>query len=295
MLISTDNGTIRNAYGDLAALRLIHEAGFDGIDYTFYGIDPADDILNYPDEQRYALAMKLREYAEKVGLAFPQSHAALAMKYDEDKDSKNYKDILRSMEFAHWLGCKQIVIHTLRYPRETYPDLYNEYNRKFMLGFLPLAEEYDLDIGVENLFYRDTRRACYEGRHNTPTSMNAFVDSLGSDRFKVCCDLGHAAITGEEPELFIAAMNNQRMTMLHVQDTDYQGDRHVLPFMGKQNWDAITDALAAIDFQGYFNLEVLHFYEMFPRDLLPSALRLAADAARHLAQEVEKKKAKLKK
>ena len=33
----------------------------------------------------------------------------------------------------------------------------------------------------------------------------------------------------------------------------------------KQNWDKITDAIAQIDFKGYMNLEVLHFYEMFPK------------------------------
>jgi sugar phosphate isomerase/epimerase len=83
--------------------------------------------------------------------------------------------------------------------------------------------------------------------------------------------------------------------MLHVQDTDYKHDSHILPYMGKQNWDKITDAIAQIDFKGYMNLEVLHFYEMFPRELLPQALLLAAGVARRLANEVEAKKEALKK
>ena len=295
MLISTDNGTIRNEYGDLEALRLIHEAGFDGIDYTFYGIDPSNDILNLRDKERYALAMQLREYAEKVGLTFPQAHAPLAMKYDEDYESKNYQDILRSLEFSYWLGIKQIVIHTLRYPREDLSIDSDAENRVFMRSFLPYAEKYDLDIGVENLFTHDLKRQCFFGRHDTPKWINTFMDSLESPRFKACCDLGHCAITGTEPESFISGMDPKRLTMLHVQDTDYKHDSHILPYMGKQNWDKITDAIAQIDFKGYMNLEVLHFYEMFPRELLPQALLLAAGVARRLANEVEAKKEVLKK
>lgn len=291
MLISTDNGTLRNAFGDMAALRLIREAGFDGVDYTFYDMTPQSDILSLPLPERRALAADLKAYAQSVGLTFPQSHASLKLLYTEGKDSKNYQDILRSMEFAAWLGCKQIVIHTLRFPREDRSIPMDRLNRDFLRGFLPLAEELDLYIGVENLFWHDTKRACYFGRQGTPEEMNAFVDSLESDRFRVCCDLGHCALTGVEPQDFLSGMRAERMTMIHVQDTDYRGDRHVLPYMGAHAWDQVTQALADIDFQGSMNLEALHYYEMFPRELLPAALRLAADTARYLADQVEAKRA----
>ena len=38
MKISTDNGILRNTFGDLEALRMIRQAGFDGVDMTFYDI-----------------------------------------------------------------------------------------------------------------------------------------------------------------------------------------------------------------------------------------------------------------
>ena len=81
--------------------------------------------------------------------------------------------------------------------------------------------------------------------------------------------------------------------MLHVHDTDYMSDSHTIPYLGKHDWDKITDALAEIDYQGYMNLEVLGFYRRFPQTMVPAALKMAAEAARHLADMVEEKKRKM--
>ncbi|MBR4080967.1 MAG: sugar phosphate isomerase/epimerase [Clostridia bacterium] len=290
MMISTDNGTARNLFGDMEALRMIHEAGFDGVDFTFYDPAPEQDILALPEEERYALAMELKAYADKVGLSFPQAHAPYYTKPGEGSESKHYQDVVKSMQFAAWLGCPQIVVHTLKFPGAPYGFDIDAPNREFMLSLLPYAEEYGIDIGIENLYRPDPKRGCYEGQHGTPEEINAFVDSLNSPRFKVCCDLGHAAIVGTEPQDFILGMDASRLTMLHIHDTDYRSDSHVLPFMGKQDWDAIAAALAKIGFTGAINLEALFFYEMFPPELMPSALTLAADTARRLAEMVEERK-----
>lgn len=287
MKISTDNGTLRNLVGDMEALRLIREAGFDGVDFTFYDPAPDQDILSLPDEERRALALKLKAYADELGLTFPQAHAPYYTQPGEGPESKNYQDVVKSMEFAALLGCPQIVVHTLKFPNAPYGFDIDEPNRAFMLSLLPYAEQYGIDIGVENLYRADRKRGCYEGQHGTPEGMNAFVDSLNSPRFKVCCDLGHAAIAGVEPQDFIRGMDKKRLTMLHVHDTDYRSDSHVLPYMGKQDWTAIAKTLAEIGFEGYFNLEALFFYEMFPLALMPSALKLAADVARQVADMVE--------
>jgi len=291
MKISTDNGTIRNAIGDIEAIRMISEAGFDGIDYTFYEMVPERDIFELSDDALHGLAQDVNEACAKYGITVPQSHAPYFYKFGESKDAKTYRDVIKSLRFSAEIGCKQVVIHTLKFPRgEMSRQQSDEINREFMLGFLPLAEELDIDIGVENLFQRDVKCRCYYGQHGTPAEIKAFVASIDSPRYKVCCDLGHAAITGTEPEAFIAGMDNKLLTMLHVHDTSYLEDSHTIPYLGRQNWDAITDALAAIDFKGYMNLEVLHFYEHFPVDMLPSALRMAADTAKKLALMVDSKR-----
>jgi len=78
MLISTDNGPIRNRFGDVRSTQMIADAGFDGIDYTFYDIDPENDILALSAADRRALADDVLACAKNAGICFPQSHAPLA-------------------------------------------------------------------------------------------------------------------------------------------------------------------------------------------------------------------------
>jgi len=288
MIISTDNGTARNLFGDVEALRMIRDAGFDGIDYTFYDMVPAYDILALPDTDRRALADDIAACAKEVGLTFPQAHAPYLYQLKESRDSKHYVDVIRSFEYCAHIGCKQMVIHTLKFPLSVKKDEVDRLNVEYLRSFLPYAEEFDVNIGVENLFLHDTKRACFFGQHGTPEEMNAFVDRLNSPRFVTCCDLGHCALTGCEPQDFIAGMSPDRLTMLHVQDLDYRDDRHWLPYAGKLDWEAITASLAKIGFRGSMNLEVLHFYDRFPQDLQADALRLAAKTARRLAGMVER-------
>ena len=293
MIISTDNGTIRGACGDIEAMRLIKEAGFDGIDYTFYDMLPDNDILAFDDDKREKLAYEIREYAEKIGLCFPQCHAHLSYRYGtigRDESDENYLRVVRSIEYCSRIGCPQIVIHTDRTPIDMPDEESDRINSEFIRSFVPYAEKYDVNIGVENLFKFVKDKNYFIGRQHTAEWMKRFCDSIGSDRIRACVDLGHAAICGTEPETLIRGLPNDLLTMIHVQDTDYLRDRHWLPYLGSHHWDEITSALAEIDFRGSMNLEVLHFYERFDKSLFPQALALAAGAARKLADEVEKKR-----
>lgn len=289
--ISTDNGSVRNAFGDLEALDRIAAAGFDGVDFTFYEMNREHDLFALPTEQRADMARRIRERADQLGLAFPQAHAPFRYRHGEGEDSENYQAVLNSIEFASRIGCPQIVIHTLKFDKSTVSvQEADDINRRFLRSFLPAAEQWNVNIGVENLFHYDSKCDRFNGWHETPERMNAFVDSLESPRFKVCCDLGHAAITGVEPQAFIAGMDPDRLTMLHVQDTDYRHDTHTIPWLGKQNWEAIAEALARIGYRGFINLEVLYFYEAFPVRLYDAALRMASAAAHELAALVESRK-----
>ncbi len=292
MIISTDNSVIRYAFGDKESIRLCKEAGFDGIDYSLFQMKPENDILNLPDEERKALAYDLRNYAEQIGMTFPQAHADFALRYGQDKDHLNYHNLMRSLEFASWMGIPQIVVHTVKYDIPDDPDFdVYAYNRPFFSDLIPVAEKLNLKIGMENLFIKKKNGDFnYVGVLGTPEQMNEYRDSFNSDVFVTCCDIGHAAIIGMPPQDFIRGMSKDKLTMLHVQDTDIKGDRHWLPYMGKHDWEAVTDALAEIGYEGNMNLEVLHFYDKFPPELMFSSLVHAANVARNLADKVEAKK-----
>lgn len=298
MIISTDNSVMRYAFGDKESIRMCKEAGFDGIDYSLFKMKPDNDILNLPDGERQALAYELRNYAEKIGITFPQAHSDFELKYGEGKDHIHYHNLLRSLEFASWMGIPQIVVHTVKngIPEDEDFDVL-AYNRPFFSELITIAEKLNIKIGMENLFRKKPNgNFNYVGVLGTAEEMNEYRDSFNTDVFVTCVDIGHAAIVGVDPAEFIRGMSKDKLTMLHVQDTDFKSDKHWLPFMGKHDWDSITSALAEIGYEGNMNLEVLHYYDRFmDHDLMQSSLCHAAKVARYLADEVEAKKAALAK
>jgi sugar phosphate isomerase/epimerase len=298
MIISTDNSVMRYAFGDKESIRMCKEAGFEGIDYSLFKMKPDNDILNLPDGERQALAYELRNYAEKIGITFPQAHSDFELKYGEGKDHIHYHNLLRSLEFASWMGIPQIVVHTVKngIPEDEDFDVL-AYNRPFFSELIPIAEKLNIKIGMENLFRKKPNgNFNYVGVLGTAEEMNEYRDSFNTDVFVTCVDIGHAAIVGVDPAEFIRGMSKDKLTMLHVQDTDFKSDKHWLPFMGKHDWDSITSALAEIGYEGNMNLEVLHYYDRFmDHDLMQSSLCHAAKVARFLADEVEAKKAALAK
>ena len=93
------------------------------------------------------------------------------------------------------------------------------------------------------------------------------------------------------PQDFIRGMDKSVLRLLHIQDTDYVADCHVLPYMQKQDWDEITSALGEIGYEGDFTFEVGNSFQRLPPELCLSALRYAHDIGRYLTARIEKVKA----
>ena len=126
------------------------------------------------------------------------------------------------------------------------------------------------------------------GRLGTAEELNAFLDRLDPEVFCACIDLGHARLVYSDPADFIRKIGLPRLQSLHVQDTYYLLDAHTLPYLGKQNWDDITSALAEVGYAGDFTLEVFLFLGAFPQNSLSDALQLAYTVGRGLIEKIEK-------
>lgn len=287
MRLSMETLNLGLDYGIKEALRLMKDAGFDAADLTLDKINPDDDLLHRPDMREFAVS--LRKYAEEIGIGFAQAHAPFKVQYGDpfDMSCPAYADVVTSLELCAILGIPHVIVHAIKTPREDINVDYKEYNRAYYLSLLPYCEKFGIKIAVENLFWKDKLRDCFFGIFPTPKEMTEFVDSLGSPYFVVCCDLGHAAITGLAPETYIGGMDNRQLLSLHVQDTDFKGDRHILPYEGKQDWDAICRSLAAIDYRGDFSFEILHYIDKYPPELIPAALEFAVKVGRALIARVE--------
>lgn len=279
-------------YGMRRALEMIAEAGFDAVDLSFGKVNPNDDPLHRPDRDGFALS--LAAHARELGIGFVQAHAPFRVKYSDkfDRTTPAYDDVVRALEFAAAAGIPCVVVHALKTPPDDLSLDYREVSRRYYLSLAPYCEKLGVVIAVENLFYREERTGTYYGLFPTPRMMTEFVRSLNRSVdllcFSVCCDLGHTAVTGLAPEQYIRGMSADLLGSLHVQDTDFLGDRHTLPYMGKQDWDAICRALADIGYRGDFSFELPKYLAAYPDELLPAALEFAAATGRYLIEKINR-------
>ena len=269
-------------FGVEKAIELISNAGFDGVDFSFYFADENDSML---DENYQEHADVINTMIKEKNMSCNQAHAPFRLSYGEEftTNNKHYLEILRAMEFASILGVENIVIHAITVPKDK--DLF-EYNLNYYKTFEPFCAKFNIHIAIENLFSYDSKRDCYDSVLGTPQELISMIDALHSEWFVVCVDVGHCALTGTEPEQFISKLNHNSLKALHIQDNDYRGDKHWLPYMGNLNWDNITKSLSQIRYNGDFTFEIFNFINKFDEVLLPDALKLAEKTGRYLIDKI---------
>lgn len=285
MLRSVETYALRRKVGDVRALSLIREAGFEAFDYSFYWLSSDHPMCR---ESYLDYAKTIRAEADRLGLVCRQAHAPFEMTFGDsfEESNEHFRGIVRSMEAAALLGAKRIVVHALNIPQEYGHIDTVAYNAEFYRSLLPFCERFDIKIAVENLFVSDKKSGCYRGLLGTPEELCAVIHRVGSPYLCACVDLGHASLTGIEPEYFIRRMDTSVLECLHIQDTDYKKDLHTLPFGGNLNWDGVLSALRDTHYSGDVNFEIYGFLSPLPEELLPSALRYAADLGAYFCQQL---------
>lgn len=272
MRLSTLTYEIINMYGEEEALKIIKDAGFDGIDYTFC---EKKDMLK---GDYIAKANTTKSLLQKYDLKCLQAHAPFDWPYE--KMDEFYPYTLRAIEYAGIIGAKYIVVHGV--VPENEKDIF-EYNLNFYKNLEPYAKKAGVLIGVENLIRPDTKRKCWKaGDLGDPAWLCNLVDALNSDTFVICVDVGHAALSHHEPEDFIRKIGGEKLKMLHIHDTDYLNDTHTLPGLGKLNWENIMSALSDVGYSGDFSTELTGYYKGFGKDTLADAIVLAEKVLRNL-------------
>ena len=153
-----------------------------------------------------------------------------------------------------------------------------------------LAKEYGVKIALENMWrYERVTGKIIDSVYASPAELCTAYDTLDDpDAFTVCFDIGHAALTGREPEDVIRQIGHDRLGALHVHDVDYVSDVHTLPgIINKIRWDEVCRALGEIDYTGDLTLEAVCFLDGFDKSLHPEAMRLMNAVAKNLADKVD--------
>ena len=284
MKLSIENHVIRKTFGDEKAIEMIAQAGFDAMDFSFYWMPKAENILDREDRLDYA--NRLRALADRHGLAVTQAHAPFDLKLTDapEKQAYDYDQIRRSIEFSGILGVKQIIVHNLTTAN---PADFIDTNLAFFRSLEDVCSKSGVRVAVENLWSMKDGRIV-GGRLSTARELGAFLDRLNPEHFCGCIDLGHAEIVDEDSASFIRGLGTPRLHALHVQDTDLTRDSHMLPYLGKHNWAEITRALAEVRYEGDLTFEIFAFLNSFPKEALSGALRFAHTIGRGLIGEIDK-------
>ena len=265
-------------FGEKAGLELIKNAGFDAVDYSFYGDCHPSEVLNDGYREH---ALKVREYLDEIGLECNQAHDPFRMQYGDEFNMENikFRELVHAIEAASIMGAEHIVVHSLAVP---FGIDVMEYNEKYYKSLEPYCEKFGIKIAIENLFEADRKCGCFRGRIHTPQLLREMIERLASEWFTVCVDVGHCAITGIEPADMIRSLDKNILGALHIHDNDYKEDRHLFPYQGEFNWDEIMKALKDIDYQGDFTLEILSPLLKYSNEFIPDLVAFAAKTGRYL-------------
>lgn len=285
MLLSFNTSVICDAgYSIEEAIVMIKMAGFDAVDFSFWNYKKD---LNSDEAKKDFLEFKM--IADENNIVFNQAHAPFPSRVIDDNESeKIFKKIVGAIKCAAILGAKNIVVHPiqhLKYAQEGNPEKLFEMNMEFYKALEPYCKEYNINVALENMWQGNG------GKHITkifpstcgkPKEFIEYLDTLNSECFVACLDIGHALLVSEDPYDFIKELGNERLKALHIHDVDGIFDSHTLPYYGVGKWDRVAKALSDINYEGDFTFEADNFLSPLPTQLYLDGLKFMEKVGRHI-------------
>lgn len=291
MKLSIAHGSICKVFGLEGGFRLIKEAGFDDVDYTFIGRD-VKEVL-FPENFQETM-LDTAQLLKEIGLGCNQTHSPIPVSYGPktihfgealDLTNPHFADMVHTLEATALLGAKQSVFHGLAVPEGGGSEQYMEFNYAYFKALEPYAKEYGVKIGIENL-------EKISGNLYKAQWQDELLDRLDSPQFYALVDLGHAAASETTPDKHLRAIKRGRVQGLHFHDFNTL-QAHVTPGLGITDWDKAAAALAELGYAGDLAMEV-NTPIRFPKELIPAALKFTAESGKVFVRKFETAKAALR-
>lgn len=287
MKLVTQTEVISDRLGDEAAIRIICESGFDGLDYSMFKMSDDDDILNTDGYKKHI--KNLADIAASYGKTFEQAHSPFpsCREGNVEYNEKMFEKLKRSLEIAGMLDAKICVVHPVQFSSDQ-----KEQNMELYHKLEPYAADYGVKIALENMWgWSDELNRIVPNVCSVAEDFNRYVDVLDPAHFTACLDLGHCGLVGDNAGSMIRQMGS-RLGCLHIHDNDNFNDSHTLPYTSEMDWDDILHALGEIDYQGHFTYEADYFLKKFPDDLLPACEKFMHDVGRSMMKKIEEYRVK---
>ena len=266
MKLSQTNGPAIYIYDTLTeTIEHIKKSGFSCVDISFFSrfykgsIYFSDEYMKVVDEYREAL--------KRYDVTPVQAHEPTGNSIGDDGGEYYMKKTPRSIEMAAKIGCPSITIHPgCANLYQMTRDEFVEKNVIAIKKLVPYAEEYGIELLLENIGYA-----------NTPGYLNVYavtaqdlidvIDGVGNPLVGANWDVGHANFNGLDEYAEMTKLGS-RLRGIHVHDNfgftraeatngkQLEGDMHTLPLFYNVDFDGIVRALIDVGYKGTFNFEV---------------------------------------
>ena len=227
---------------------------YEGTGFKYLNLSLNDDRsqLSREGEEWRRMVNDVGEAAAKMGIGLIMAHAPYTdpESYFNDRDSF-IRSIERCIEGCALLGIKDLVVHGSPYRSNlNKQQFFDEINELYHL-ILPAAEKYGINILLENFY-----------EHPLLSNGQDLLELhrlINHPLVYVCWDTGHAGVQKVDQYESIISLG-KKLRGLHISDNDGKWDWHTGPFIGDINFDPVMQALADIDYSGYFNFEVVRIF-----------------------------------
>ncbi len=214
-------------------------------------------------------AEKIRRISAEYHLPIEQAHAQFNEFLPEDGSYQGPSELLlRNVRACRMFGCDRLIVHPvltdtrIRTPEQRQHIM--EYNLRWFSELLPIAEECQVEIHIENMFRipAGAGRGDYQFPFNEAASLVWLAEKLQHPLVRICLDTGHANLCGYDIPAFIRTVREYLGT-LHLNDnvgdiSPHYADLHLFPGHGTIPWDQVAEVLKEIDYQGAFSMEALY-------------------------------------
>ncbi len=243
-------------------LREAKEYGYDGVELGFF-LEGEVSL-----ESTEADLKRILEWSQEIGIKICSLATGLYWDYSltsSDSDTvKKAKDItVKMLEAASHLQADTVLIVPgavdvfFNPAAEVVPyDLVYERSLEALKELAPVAEDYKVNIGMENVWNKFLL---------SPLEMRNFIDEIASDYVGAYFDVGNVLLTGY-PEQWIRILG-KRIKKVHFKDFRVAcgtGEGFVDLLEGDVNWPEVISALREVGYDDYVVAEMIPGYTHCP-------------------------------